>query len=54
MYGSVTEPRGECISWCLGWIDHPDLTHSAFQRDHMLTPCQSEKEENNHAELITI
>lgn len=38
------EPRSECIRWCQGWIDRQALTHSALLRDHMLTPCQSERE----------
>ncbi len=58
MYGSVIDwgpmsQEVECIRWCQGWIDCQALTHSALQRDHMLTPCQSERENNKHAQLIT-
>lgn len=46
------EPIGECIKWCQGWIDRQALTHSALQRDHMLTPCQSEREETINTQRL--
>lgn len=47
MCGCVTEPRGECITQCQGWMDGPALTHSALQPDHTLTPCRSEREKQS-------